>query len=186
MLCAMAIRDTLKIGVINKRFEMQLFGFALYVMLCWSCFRIPDSVMYGEALCFAYIYLMMQTLQVAMCKDMSPPLVFSLAVFAFAIPTSQILQGLEHSYSAHSDEIYTQVCMAKELIFYMYLRHKRKNLKLDLGTRDTLVSVLTGVGIVVDMIFFLTDFNTSYKTTRTKLCYITRFTPTLLVAILNL
>ena len=179
-------RDTLNIVVFNKRLEMQLFGFALYLVFCWACFRIPDSVMYGEPLCFAYIYLMIQMVQVALCKEISPHLIALLAIFAFVAPTSQILQGLENSYSAHADEIYTQVCMAKELIFYIALRHKRKKLKLDICTRDNAVCVLTGVWILMDMTFFLHDFNTSYKTMRSKLCYIVRFTPTLLIAIMNM
>jgi hypothetical protein len=185
-LCAMGIHDALNMRVMNKRFEMQLFCSALYAMFCWACFRIPDSVMYGEPLCFAYIYLMMQMIQLAMCKDVSPLGVIILATFACVAPTSQILQGLENSYSANADEIYTQICMAKELIFYMSIRHRRTNMKLDSNTRDNLVSALTVAWIAMDVVFFVHDFNSSYKTTRSKLCYIARFTPALSMAIVNM
>ena len=185
MLCAMAIHDTLTTTVFNKRFEMQLFGLALYIVFCWACFRIPDSVMYGEPLCFAYVYLMIQMMQVAMCHEASRVIVF-LAAYAVVAPTSQILQGLENSYSREMDDIYTQFYMVKELVFYMALRHKRKKLKLDLASRDFVVCTLTVMFIVMDLIFFTYDFNTTYKTTGSKICFISRFTPTLVIGIMNM
>jgi hypothetical protein len=40
--------------------------------------------------------------------------------------------------------------------------------------------------IAMDVVFFVHDFNSSYKTTGSKLCYIARFTPALSMAIVNM
>ena len=46
--------------------NMKLFVFFLYIGFCIASFVIPDSVAFGESLCFAFSYAMVQVLEVAL------------------------------------------------------------------------------------------------------------------------
>ena len=182
ILYSLAVRDLLNVAIYSKRLECNCMG-----SCCTLCFsgRVFEFQTLGEPLCFAYIYAMIQTLQVALCKA-SSFWVAVLTIFAFAIPTAQILKGLENSYSAQIDNVFTEIYMAKELTMYMASRHKQKKIKLELSTRDNVASLLVVMWVALDVVFSVYDFNSSYKTTTSKLLYVARFTPTLILALMNM
>ena len=83
----------------------QIFALFLYFGFCTASFFIPDSVGFGESLCFAYTYAMVQVLEVALFKG-SRTFAIVCAFFASVMPTLQILQGLQNSYSVAADSLW--------------------------------------------------------------------------------
>ena len=50
----------------------QIFALFLYLGFCAASFFVPDSVGFGESLCMAYAYAMVQVLEVALFKGSRP------------------------------------------------------------------------------------------------------------------
>jgi hypothetical protein len=166
--------------------NMQKFAFFLYGGFCIASFFIPDSVGFGESLSFAYTYAMVQVLEVGLFTGSTHFVVIGI-VFASVLPTLQILQGLQNSYTVNIDNIYGELYMAKEIILYSIKRNSythRSN--LEKSTKDSIASWLVCVWAILDLVFWFTDTNAAYKTMIQKSMYIARFSPVFGLAILNI
>jgi hypothetical protein len=164
--------------------NMKLFVFFLYIGFCIASFAIPDSVAFGESLCFAYSYAMVQVLEVALFTGNAKFLVIGI-VFASVLPTLQILQGLQNSYTTLIDNIYAELYMSKEIILYMLQRNRHSNGAIDRQGHDSIVTLFVYIWILMDLIFWTLETNAAYKTFLQKSIYIARFSPVYWMAVIN-
>jgi len=91
----------------------------MYVCFCYSCFMIPESIHLGDSLCFAYIFSMLQLIEVAglmrgesirsavlMCVTLLTGTVF---------PTVQILLVMNGTGERGIADVFSYVCILKEV-----------------------------------------------------------------------
>jgi hypothetical protein len=164
----------------------QIFALFLYFGFCTASFFIPDSVGFGESLCFAYTYAMVQVLEVSLFKG-SLVFVSVCAFFASVMPTLQILQGLQNSYSVAVDNVYGELYMGKEIMLYvMHTKYHVNKPNTDRCRRDSIVSFLLFMWVIFDLLFWFSDTVAAYKTVFEKSMYIARFSPVFGLAMINL
>ena len=170
----------------ENRNTNQIFALFLYFGFCTASFFIPDSVGFGESLCFAYTYAMVQVLEVALFKGSRTFAIIGV-LFASVMPTLQILQGLQNSYSVAADNVYGELYMGKEILLYvMQTKHQIDKRSTDKCRRDSIVSFLVFTWVLFDLIFWFSDTVSAYKTVLEKCMYIARFSPVFWLTIVNL
>ena len=164
----------------------QIFALFLYFGFCTASFFIPDSVGFGESLCFAYTYAMVQVLEVALFRG-SRTFAIVGVLFASVLPTLQILQGLQNSYSTAADNVYGELYMAKEIMLYIiHGKYQPDKTIADKCRRDSIVSYLVFTWVLFDLVFWFSNTDAVYKTVLEKSMYIARFSPVFGLAIVNL
>jgi len=147
---------------------------------------IPDSVLFGESLCFAYTYAMVQVLGVALFTGDRYGLVVG-AIFACILPTAQILQGLQNTHTAWIENIYRELYMGRELLFYLRMRNIQiKKFGVDRQGQDILVSLFVFTWLMFDMLFWFIEPNRLYKTTPEKMLFIVYLSPPFWMALINM
>ena len=172
--------------VLQKQTEMQALTFSLFIAFCVSAFIIPDSVMFGESLCFVYTYAMLQMLQVALFTGNSCGTLI-LAIFATVLPILQLLKAIQNNYTIGDDNLYGELYMGKEILLYMITKNTdTKRVYTRRHVQDRLVVAVVTLWVVMDIVFFLKDINMSYRTTTDKCLYIIRFTPVFLMSVVNM
>ena len=135
----------------ENRNTNQIFALFLYFGFCTASFFIPDSVGFGESLCFAYTYAMVQVLEVALFKG-SRTFAIVCAFFASVMPTLQILQGLQNSYSVAADNVYGELYMGKEILLYaMQTKYQIDKRSTDKGRMDSIFSFLIFMWVLFDI-----------------------------------
>jgi hypothetical protein len=170
---------------IKPQYDMKIFALFLYLGFCIASFFIPDSVGFGESLCFSYTYAMVQVLEVALFTGRAPFVVVGV-VFACVLPTMQILQGLQNSYTIAVDNIYGELYMGKEIILYMLQRNRHSNrANFNRQRQDSIITFFVCIWVIMDLVFWVSDNNAAYKTFFQKSMYIGRFSPVYWMAIIN-
>jgi hypothetical protein len=170
----------------DRQNDLRIFAVCLYIGFCVSAFLIPDSVMFGESLCFAYTYAMVQVLGVALFTGGRYGVVCG-AIFACVLPTAQILQALQNTYTAEIDNIYGELYMGKEILFYLNLRRSyvKKN-GIDRHHADIMVSVCVFIWLLMHLMFWFIEPNRLYKTAQDKIFCIISLSPSFWMALINM
>jgi hypothetical protein len=165
---------------------MQILVFILFLSFCVASFIIPHSVMFGESLCFAYTYAMVQIIEVAMFEGNFIGTCI-LLVFALILPLSQILKGIQNQYMMEIDNIYGELYMGKEILLYWYVTStSRRRIHFDKRSRDNMVSSIICTWILLEIVFSCQGISTSYKTIGEKFLYIARFAPAFSMVVVNM
>jgi hypothetical protein len=142
--------------------------------------------MFGESLCFAYTYAMVQMIEVALFRGKYIGTCI-LIIFAFILPTLQILKAIQNKYTIEMDHLYGELYMGKEIVLYLSTRVKsNRRIHSNRLFHDNVVSVIICVWVVLEIVFSFKDINTSYRTVSDKLLYIARFAPIFLMVVVNI
>jgi hypothetical protein len=100
----------------------------LYGCFCMSSAIIPESINYGPSLCFAYVFSMIQMLEVSTFMQSESVLGFGLMCMtlfsASVIPTMQIYQVMTGDYSKELGEVYSYIYMGKEIILHVAMKYR--------------------------------------------------------------
>jgi hypothetical protein len=157
-------------------------GACVYIGFIVTVFVIPDHIAFGESLCFAYTYNMMQVMQLRHFKHNKYALITGV-VFAFAAPTTQIFLVMVGGYNASLDKVFGELYMCKEIILYMFMRVYCCGCSDELvrrtGKVDTLVCALVGTWVLFDSNFWI------HEEMDLKLMRIIHFTPVFFMALLG-
>jgi len=170
---------------ISRQNDLKYFGVFLYIGFCASAFMIPDSVLFGESLCFAYTYAMVQVLGVA--RFTGGRYWFIVAVtFATIVPTLQILRGVQNLLTVAADNVCRQLYMGRELLFYLRERNPPKTICVEKLHRDIYVSLFVFIWLLIDTLFRVFEPNALYKTTPEKMLSILHLSPPFWMALLSM
>jgi hypothetical protein len=103
----------------KKPIFLSIFLYSFFIV---SALVIPESVSFGPSLCFAYVFSMIQMLEVAVFMQseniLSSVLMFITLFTATIMPTMQMYQVMTGYYSKELGEQYGYLYMTKEIVLH--------------------------------------------------------------------
>lgn len=161
---------------------------SLFLYGCFgvSALIIPQSVSFGPSLCFAYVFSMIQMIEVAVFmqrESLVSSVLMCMTLFtACVLPTMQIYQVMTGEYSTELGDIYSYIYMGKEVILHVTIRYT--------GFKTVYMSATHSVGIFllwlcIETLFFVLTVDEIISGYENVVC-IARLTPQFYMAALTL
>jgi hypothetical protein len=139
----------------------------LYIAFCVSCVIIPDSIHFGESLCFAYIFSMMQMIEVAFFirgDNLLSLVLMCVTLFtASVMPTTQIFLVMEGGYSKETRDMYSYVYMLKEVVLHIVMRYNA--VKAPCISRATYAFIVC-IWAITETVFYFSVGDNEYESDR--------------------
>ena len=161
----------------------------LYVTFCVSCAIIPDSIPFGQSLCFAYIFSMVQMIEVSFFirgENVRSLMLMCVTLFtASVMPTTQIYLVMTGECSRAAMDMYSYVYMLKEVVLHMVMRDNA--VKAPCISRATFASIIC-IWVITETVFFFTGDKYAYleeKGPLDKAIITARLTPQFFITFIN-
>lgn len=159
----------------------------LYICFCVSCSMIPDSVLFGESLCFAYIFSMMQMIEVAFFirgENLHSLLLMCVTLFtASVMPTIQMYQVMTGGYSREIGDMCSYIYMLKEVGMYLAMRDSTVR-----GQSITQISytLIVLIWVIIETVFFFSIGDSlDYEGAIKKAVSVARLAPQFFMALIT-
>lgn len=160
----------------------------MYVCFCYSCFMIPESIPLGDSLCFAYIFSMIQLIEVAGLMRgesiRSAVLMCVTLLTGTVLPTVQILLVMEGMGERGTADIFGYVFILKEVGMHLTMKDNTTRVE-GISLVHSVVAVLCWV--VSEIAFRIVGGSVVFDTRAVgDAVYIARMSPHLYMALITL
>jgi hypothetical protein len=166
--------------------RQNIFFVSIFIFTCFcvSAFVIPESISFGESLCFAFTFSMMQMVELGLFLrhdgwKNSCVLCMSLCS-GCVLPSVQIYLVMQGEYTSPFENICGYLYMVKEILLFLLVRNSLQKVLV----RVHLMIIV--IWTVSEIIFLILSVESYSKDTLDKVIYVLRLSPLFCMAFLTL